>query len=73
MPVSVRQAAKEQAIKNEYAELAKKRIYSRTYIIDTLAQKFFLADNTIERIVWGEYDARRARAERRAQQLGTAA
>lgn len=73
MPVSVRQAAKEQAIKDEYAELAKKRIYSRTYIIDTLAQKFFLLDNTIERIVWGEYDARRRREEAKRLALGKAA
>jgi hypothetical protein len=73
MPASVRQAAKEEAIKSEYAKLAGERIYSRVYIIDKLAQKYFLADNTIERIVWGEYDARRLREARRAQKLGTAA
>jgi hypothetical protein len=73
MPVSVRQAAKEQAIKDEYAELAKKRIYSRTYIIDLLANKYYLLDNTIERIVWGEYDARRRREEVKRSLLGKAA
>ncbi len=67
------QAAREKAIKDDYAKLASQRIYSRTYIIDKLSQQYYLKCNTIERIVWGEYDTRRRLKEERARQLGAAA
>jgi hypothetical protein len=60
------QEAKEAAIKKDYAELASQRKYSRVYICDTLSLKYHLKANTIERIVWGEYDTNRQRQAQRA-------
>lgn len=63
------QIQKEEAIKSEYAALASERKYSRTYILDLLAQKYYLRFNTVERIVWGEYDTRRIREAKKKKDL----
>ncbi|SHJ75535.1 hypothetical protein SAMN02745146_0081 [Hymenobacter daecheongensis DSM 21074] len=55
------QQAKENAIKTDYENMARQKIYSRVYICDQLSLKYHLQPSTVERIVWGEYDTRRAR------------
>lgn len=56
-----KQAAKEAAIKADYAAMASDRRYNRVYICDQLGLKYYLKSTTIERIVWGEYETRRKR------------
>ena len=60
------QLQKEEAIKADYARMASERKYSRTYILDQIALKYHLKDSTVERIVWGEYDANRQRQATRS-------
>lgn len=66
-----KQAAKEAAIKADYQTMANDRRYNRVFICDQLGLKYFMKATTIERIVWGEYDANRRRQALR-KQLGQA-
>ena len=61
-----KQAAKEAAIKNEYAKLQAEKKYNREYIAQVVAEKFFLAPSTVECIIYGHYEARRKRDAIRA-------
>ncbi len=62
-----RQATQEAKIKNEYATLVALKKYSRAYMLQQVADKFFLAVSTIECVIYGGYDARRKRQAARAQ------
>ena len=62
-----KQAAKEAAIKADYAAMASDRRYNRVYICDQIGLKYFLKSTTVERIVWGEYETRRKRDAERQQ------
>ena len=63
-----KQAAKEAAIKSDYAAMASDRRFNRVYICDQLGLKYFLKPTTVERIVWGEYEANRKRQVQKRQQ-----
>ena len=67
-----KQAAKEAAIKADYAAMASDRRFNRVYICDQLGLKYFLKSTTVERIVWGEYDTRRKREAEGQQRMVTA-
>ena len=56
-----RQAAQEAKIKNEYAALVSLKKYSRAYMLQQVADKYFLAVSTIECVIYGGYTARRKR------------
>jgi hypothetical protein len=50
-------------IKDEFMKLSEPRKFRTEYIVLQLSQKYFLAERTIQAIIWGEYE----RAEERRQ------
>ena len=65
-----RQAAKEAAIKADYAALVAEKKYVKEYILDKVALKYHLQPSTVECIIYGHYEARRLRQAERDRLLG---
>jgi len=65
MHANPRTTKRNNVIKAEFQKLVKSGKYTKEYIYQQLAEKYFLAPTTVERIIWGEYESRQKRyAER---------
>ena len=53
------QIEKEEAIKKMVNKMVKQKKFTMEYVFKTVGEKFFLMPNTIEHIMYGQYDKRR--------------